>query len=420
MKQPISLILALSLLLALLLSACAQEKAADKAEAAISAASQVEVSAKTDTQTETATQQIVATVNGAQITYSTFAVQMASVEAMYSALTDTLGTDEINQKLTEQAATVLENLIMQEILAQKVQEYEITLTAQQQTQVETAWDAMQARFLQTISANYPTLEGEELNAMVLLALENSGIDEQMVVDSARSSALIENLREKVDEALTQPTDEDIRAYYETLLSQQRTEFDEDGSAFETAMLGGAVVVYIPDEYRVIHEWEFRYEDDVIALLKQLETLDTEASDAYEDTLAAEQARTLSQVSMVQSLLAGGSDFDTLYENANPGQTPRVNYIAAESSRFSEEYYGAAMQIPAEGAAAAQPLAQNYGYTLLYWADTLAPGEISLYDVEEAISAQLLTQARDENWKTVQAQWRAEAEVQINESLITYS
>lgn len=423
MKKRLLLILTLTVAFAVLLCACAEEKAAHRVEptAAFESTAQMAQTSKEESQSgdEDAQDMVVARVNGTDILYREFAEQMASVEAIYSAMTDALSADEINLQLTEQAQTVLENLISQVILEQKAEEYDIALTAEQEAEVASAWEQMQERFSRTISANYPTLEGEDLAAMVLLALESSGIEEEMITQSARSSALIENLRARFDAETAEPTQAELQALYDTLLLEQQTEFENDAAAFETAILGGEVVVYIPDEYRVLHEWEFRYEDDVIALLKQLEELDTESSTAYEDTLAAEQARTLQTISMVQALLASGSEFDTLYENANSGKAPRVNYIAAGSSRFSDAYYEAAMQIPAEGSAAAQPIAQNYGYTLLYWADTLAPGAISLYDVEEALAEQLLREARNENWKNVQAQWREQAEVFIDEALITY-
>lgn len=419
MKKRLITSLILAVLFALLFCACAEEKTSHKVEPTASGAGDETSQVSGQTQGGDTENLIVARVNGAEISYADFASQMASIEAMYSSMTDTLSADEINQKLTEQAATVVENLILQEILAQKTEEYDISLSKEQEEEVSASWDAMQKRFHQTVAANYPTLEGEELDEMVLLALSNSGIDEDMVTGSARSSALIENLRARVESETPQPTEEEIRAQYETLLSEQRAEFEKDETAFESSMLAGAVVVYIPNEYRVLREWEFRFEDDVIALLKQLKELDTDTSTAYEETLAAAQSRMQQTAGMVQSLLSGGSDFYALYENANPGKTPRTNYITKTSSRFSEAYYDAAMNISAPGSASDALIEQDYGYLLLYWEDTLAPGEVGLADVKAAISEELLTNARSEIWKQTQKTWRSEADVWRNEELITY-
>lgn len=363
---------------------------------------------------------IVATVNGEPVYYSAFAEKMVSIEAMYSAMSGTMSADELNQKLTEQANSVLDTFIAQLILEQKAEELGITLTDEQDAAVAAAWTDTQEQFRKTVSANYPTFTGEDLDAMVLLALQSSGLTEEMVTQSARTSALIANLRAQIDAQVSPVSDSEIRETYQTLLQQQQTEFANDITAFESAMLGDAVVVYIPSAHRVIHEWELRYENDVIALLNQLKQIDTEESTAYEDTLAAEQSRTQAQLEKVRSEIADGADFDALYAEKNDGAAPHINYIGAESTRFSEEYYAAAMNIDAEGGLAKKLVATNNGYMLLYWESTLAPGIVPLESVCDRLSEQLLKKKCDENWKAVQAVWRGEAEITIVTDLITYS
>ena len=303
---------------------------------------------------------IVATVNGEPVYYSAFAEKMVSIEAMYSAMSGTMSADELNQKLTEQANSVLDTFIAQLILEQKAEELGITLTDEQEAAVAAAWTDTQEQFRKTVSANYPTFTGKDLDAMVLLALQSSGLTEEMVTQSARTSALIANLRAQIDAQASPVSDSEARETYQTLLQQQQTEFANDITAFESAMLGDAVVVYIPSAHRVIHEWELRYENDVIALLNQLKQIDTEESTAYEDTLAAEQSRTQAQLEQIRGEIVAGADFDALYAEKNDGTAPHINYIGAESTRFSEEYYAAAMNIDAEGSLAKKLVATNNG------------------------------------------------------------
>lgn len=411
----------LSILLLLgLLCGCAKQAADVPAAAEASDASVSENADASSQAPQVAADAVVATVNGTQIPYSEFVAQMANIEAMYSAMSATLSADEINAKLTEQAAGVLETLIAQALLEQQAQAQGITLSAAQEKEVDEAWTLVKERFAETVSANYPTFSGDDLDAMVLLALESSGLTEEMVQQSARTSALIANLRALTDEEVPDASEEEIQALYDTLLAEQQSEFADNPSAFEAAMLGSTAVVYIPEEYRVLHEWEFRYENDVIALLKQLQQIDTDDSTAYEDTLAAEQARTLEEIYMVQSLLRGGRDFDTLFAASNPDAQLRTNYISDDTTRFSDEYYRAAMSIGSEGEVAAEPVALQYGYSLLFWADTLKPGVIALDEVRDTLREQLNTKARDEHWKQAQALWREQAEVTVDESLISYS
>ena len=104
-------------------------------------------------QTGAADDPIVATVNGTPVYYSAFAEKMVSIEAMYSAMSGTMPADELNQKLTEQAASVLETFITQLILEQKAEELGITLTDEQEAAVAAAWTDTQEQFRKTVSAN---------------------------------------------------------------------------------------------------------------------------------------------------------------------------------------------------------------------------------------------------------------------------
>ena len=42
------------------------------------------------------------------------------------------------------------------------------------------------------------------------------------------------------------------------------------------------------------------------------------------------------------------------------------------------------------------------------------------DVKEALFQQILKEKQNKNWESVQAAWRKEAKITINEELITYS
>ena len=411
MKRSLFSCLALLLVLSLLLCACGKNNTVNNTTSNNSTSSDTEAGADDTT--------VVATVNGTDIYYSEFVEQMATVEGMYGSLSDTLSGDEIKQKLNEQAKSVLENLIAQVILEQKAAEYGLTLTEEQEAAVAGAWEDVKARFTRTVQANYPTFTGEDLEAMVIMSLEQSGFKEDVVLESARASALISNLREHMNAEVSPATSAEIQALYDALLSEQKTEFENNPSAFEAAMLGSEVVVYIPADYRVIHEWEFRYDDENISLLKQMKEIDTEGSTAYEDVLSAEQGLLQQKVSAVRTRLSSGAAFDEVYAELNGGATPKANYISGATTRFSEEYTGAAMSIDTIGGVADTEVPLDFGCYLLCWADTLSEGTVDISEVSDALSAQILREKQNENWKTAQAQWRAEAEITIDEALIAY-
>ena len=72
--------------------------------------------------------QVVARVGDTDILYSQLAEQMAMLDAMYSGLSDQFTTEELQEKLHTAALSSLENLITQQILNSKIEEYGLTLT----------------------------------------------------------------------------------------------------------------------------------------------------------------------------------------------------------------------------------------------------------------------------------------------------
>jgi len=413
MKQRLLSLFALLLALSFILCSCSGNNTANNTSSNNSTSSNSGADSRIDGTT------VVATVNGTDIYYSEFTEQMATVEGMYGSLAGTLSPDEIKQKLNEQAKSVLETLIAQVILEQKVAEYGVTLSEKEEEEAASAWDNVKARFAQTVQANYPTFTGEDLEAMVIMSLDQSGLKEDVVLESARTSALIANLREQIDAEVSAVTDSEIQTLYDTLLSEQQTEFESNASAFEAAMLGSEVVVYIPTDYRVIHEWEFRFNDENISLLKQMKEIDTEDSTAYEEVLESERELLRQKVDAVRTRLSSGASFDEVYAELNSGKAPKANYISSATTRFSDEYYSAAMSIETVGGVADTAVPLEFGCYLLCWADTLSKGTVDISEVSDALSSQLLSEKQSENWKTIQAQWREDAEVTIDESLITY-
>ena len=364
-------------------------------------------------------QTVVATVNGTDITYGDFAEQMVTVEALYSALSETLTAEEINQKLNEQAKVIIENLISQVILEQKAAEYNISLGKEDERAAQETWIATKERITASVKANYPDFKGKDLEALVAVALENMGISEESVVESARKSALISKLREMLD-AQVEPADEaQIQARYDQLLQEQRENFTQSATSFESAALAGTPLTYVPADYRVIHEWDVSFDADVVALLKQLKEIDTKDDSTYEDMLANEKSLLQNKVDEILAALSDG-DFDTVYARYNSGESPAVNYVSSATTRFSPAYYDAAMSIAKKGDVANSIIELETGCKLLYWADSMSAGVVPIAQLHDDIADMIFQEEKNENWKMVQALWRQEAQVTIQTDLITYS
>ncbi len=405
MRRILTLTLAMLMLLSCFLCGCAQEKT--ETAAAETAADSIQA----DT--------VVARVNGTEILYGQVAQQMASVQSMYQSLTGTLSAEEIVEKLEAEAMNVVNKLIDDAILDQKIAESGLTLTKEEEAQAKRQWDAVLENVRASLRVNYPTMSEEDLDAMVILSMQNSSLSQEMVMNAARKSILTEKLRTVAAESMEPVSDAAIQTLYDTLLAEQKTKFDNDPTAFEAAMLGKTVVVYIPRNYRVLQELTVKSSDDVIGLLKQMAQYDNEESDSYEEMLQSEQAIRQSLIDTVRSRCAAGETFAEACRNAIPGVTLKTNYICGATTRFSEEYYNAAMNIPMEGGLADTLLPVDYGCTLLCWERSLGAGQIPLEQVRTVLSEQLNKDAESEHWKNLRQQWLEEAEITVYEELLSY-
>lgn len=399
MKSKPQALFSLALVLALLLSGCAGTRTGDEKPAP----------AALDKGT-------VAVVNGEAVPYSEFAEQMASVEMLYSSLAGTRGEEEIKTMLEAEAENVLETLILQRVLMQKVEEYGITLTEAEEQEARDAWTEVREKIAASVARNYPDYSGEELEALVQIAVESSNFREETVVQSARQSALLKKLQAAaLSDASLAVSDSAVEERYQERLEEETIQFDTDVTAFEAAMLGKTAAVYIPRPYRVLQELDLRFDDDMLSVLAQLKEYDTEDDDTYETLLASERALLEEKAQAVRARLAGGESAEALAAEYGG----RVNYICEDTTRFSQDYYDAAFSIGEIGGAADTLIELDNGGTLLCWTGTLSPGPVPLEEAAGRIREEIAAEKRTAAWSAQQSSWRDEAEVVINEELLSY-
>lgn len=364
--------------------------------------------------------QVIALVNGEKIWYSQLAEQMVAVEAMYSSLSQQFTKEELQDKLHESATTALNHLINDQILQQKISEFGISLTPEEETQAQSAWDQTVASVTESVQKTYPTLEGKDLEAMTQAALDGSGVKKDAVIEGARRTALAGKLKNQVTSQLPPPQSEQVEEIYQQLLEEQTAAFQNDPTAFEAQALSGDPLVYVPEDYRVIQEINLRFDDEVIQLLNEMKQYDTDDNNSYEEMLFLEYQR-LQQEALPQlySRLNQGESFLSLMEEIKPGSSDRYNYVSANTTRLDQDYLNTALSISAPGKWSEEALKMPYGYTVLFWADNLKPGARSMEEVRPDIEAQLQKTAQLEAWNNAQEQWYQEADIEVYEDLLGY-
>lgn len=367
-----------------------------------------------------AADEVVARVGDTEILYSQLAEQMVMLEAMYSGLLEQFTSEQLQEKLHDAALSSLEILVSQQILNSKIDEYGLTLTPEEQEEANQAWDQTIEDITNSVKQDYPDLTGEDLDAMVQSALEISGKEKQTVVDNAVQSILVRKLKEQVMSETPRPDRQRVEEFYASLLAEQREQFDQDVTQFESAMIMGEPVVYVPRDYRIIQEIQLKFDDEVVQLLNQMEPYDTDDSDSYEEMLALEYQRLREEsVPGLYRQLEEGVSFSQLMEAIKPGSSSTFNYVCEDTTRLSQEYQQAALSISQPGETSDTPVQQNRGYTILYWADSLKAGEIPLEEVYDLLEQQLLEEDRNQTWTDLQSQWRQEARVEIFEDRLGY-
>ncbi|MEA4893828.1 MAG: SurA N-terminal domain-containing protein [Oscillospiraceae bacterium] len=374
---------------------------------------------KTESPSSSAEDAAVARVGSTEIMFSELAEQMVTVEAMYSKLTDQLSAEEIKQKLHEAALTVLNNLVSRQILLNKINEYDVKLTEEETKETEAVWDETVNKITVSLQKSYPDLSGDDLNTMVNYTLASSGLDEAVVIENSALSAKTAKLKDKLLTDIPEPSDGEVLDYYNVLVSEQTSAFRGNPTAFESAALSGDIIVFVPAAYRIIKEISLTFDADVIELLDQLKQIDTEDDTTYEDMLANELSLLNEDVASIRTQYAGGTPFSEIMEKYKTGSGDTVNYVAENSSRFSDSYLEAAMSIGKVGEIGDKLVNTDYGYTVLYWEDSLPAGEIPLADVREQLSHTLVENDRTEKWKELQSAWRNEANVEIFEDALGY-
>lgn len=377
-------------------------------------------SSQTSQSAQTQEDEVIAEVGNQKIMYSQLAEQMVTLEAMYSGLSDQLTEQQLKEKLHAAALESLENLIAQQILYCKIDEHGIALTENEETEAQKTWDETLEAMRTSVQNSYPDLQGEDLEAMVQAAIDASGLKKEEVISSARQTALVSKLKEQIMAQASQPTQQQVEEAYQQLLEEQQEKFSEDPMAFEASMLAGDPVVYVPEPYRMIQELYLQFDPEVVQLLREMKSYDTEESDSYEEILALEYERLREgRLPQVQERLNNGESFQRLMEENKPGSSSTYNYVGEGTTRLSDEYYQAAMSISEPGQTASQPIKMESGYAILYWADTIQPGIRSVEEVRDDLEEQLYRSAQNSLWKDTQASWREEANVVIYEDRLGY-
>jgi len=207
------------------------------------------------------------------------------------------------------------------------------------------------------------------------------------------------------------SDADVQALYDERLAEQRAAFTEYPEEFEYAHSEGELVLYNLDGYRAVQNLQLSFANDedaarAQALTDQLDRLDPmkdadaeqiKALEAELDPLYAPLEATAQEIA---DKLQAGENFATLMDQygADAQMTKGAlrdtgYYISDHSFLFSTEFIQGSMILDHPGQVSS-PLRSGSGLHLVKYLKDVAPGEVSLEDVRDAVEAEALKAKRD--------------------------
>lgn len=349
----------------------------------------------------------VARIGDEVILKSELDAKSATSDKMFDSLTG-LSEEELAGKKRAAREAILEELISERILLAKAAELGIAETPEMRRAAELGWQSTVQAMTDYVLASYPTLEGKELDETVASMLRVQGLEETSAIENSIRAATRNALLEQVKESAPAPDEAQLKAAYDALLEEQTQAFSVNPASYEAALLSGDIILYAPEPCRVVASVYFRFDDDVIGLLKQLESVGS--TQTLEEMRSDQRLLMDEQVAAALARLENGEDFSTIQEEWQNGGTA-TNYITPGSTRFADGVTEAVWSLENEGEWT-EPFELEYGYQVYCWMDTLEDGAVPLEAVREQLFERLEAELRAAAVEEARALWRSEAEVEI--------
>lgn len=269
-----------------------------------------------------------------------------------------------------------------------------------------------AKIKQEAAANYETQlddymafaaeGGDNREAAAKSLEEESGVTLESVTEALKANWWTQKYFDYIVKDVT-VSDEEIQAHYDALLAQQKESFTAYPEDFEYAHLTGQLIVYRPEGYRAVRDILISFDsadaDKASSLTEQLE-LDTADADVQKE-LDALYAPLEKKAGEVQKKLADGQSFTALMDEygcdialKNEPLRSEGYYITDSSFVNSVEYVEGSMLLEQPGQVSA-PLRSLSGVHLVEYIGDVAPGEVPLTDVLDAVRADALKAKQEE-------------------------
>lgn len=322
---------------------------------------------------ESTSDKLMATVNGEELRYSTYAPYLTQYQQLLSSVYD--ATDETQVAYIEDlalTAAIQDMLIEQDMRAKGCYDFDAETESWIQEQGQAAYETALANVGEVLRAELGYSDEEDMSAFALSYAKALGVTAEDYIAVYRKQCATVNYYAALlgDDPVTEDA---IQSAYETRVASSKERFESDAAAFETALYSGAEVWYKPEGYRSI-----------------LQILLPAEGDTDEARLASVQAT----VDTINERLAAGESFQTLMAEYNTDAAfddadfLTVGYqVHRDSVVWDEKFVAAAFsERMAQPGCWSDPIVSDAGVHILYYLCDSASGAIEMTDtIHDALS-----------------------------------
>lgn len=386
-------------------------------------------------------QQIVATVNGTEITKDRYQTSYDN----YDYQMQMYGSSAAGQE-----EYVLDSVIEYELLKQVAEEQGYyNLSEERQAEFDAEYDEYIGQikeyyFYQTAADEL----GESATEEEIVKRTNELFDEDLAAqgftgedmrqDYLDSSAITWMQEDFMAEISV--TDEEVQTWYDTELEAQKEAVVSDPSMYEQYLTYNPPALYVPEGYRDIKHILIAFDEDASSQLTTLtaeqdaivaemaELMRDEQSNAVKiDELRQQNNELVIQMDelkatakakaeeVLEKVKAGG-DFDELSTeySDDTGSMASEDYlengmrIGPQTTTYVAEFTEAALELNLNQVS--DLVETSYGYHILKNINNVAEGAVPLADVKEDAEARALSSKQGEEWAAKLEEWKSEADI----------
>ncbi len=245
-------------------------------------------------------------------------------------------------------------------------------------------------------------------------IDNFGYTVDEYYDYLNEQDLITKMKDWISDQAT-VTDEDARAWYDSMVEQQTAATEEDVSVFEDYVGSNNIITYVPEKTVAVKQVFFKFTDQ--DLVEEAQALyDNDQKELAFKLLQPQIDELMPKAQEAYDRLMAGESIDDLITEMgeDPGMTadPAMTYgylVSESTTTYVQEFCDAAMQLFDVGAVS-QPTVSYMGIHVLQSINVYNEGAVPFEQLIDKIKTALLPDAQDAKYTELTDLWISEADI----------